>query len=370
MLRDVLVLDLTQYLPGPYATWLLAHHGARVLKVESPRGDPARLYPPYDAQGTSTLFSQLNRGKRSLGLNLKHPDGVATLNALLERADVLVEGFRPGVLARLGADLERNPRLIRCSLSGYGQDGPYRDLPGHDLNYQGYAGALSQTVGADGQPALPGLQLGDMSAALAAVIGILVALHERARTGEGRAVDTSMLEALVSLQSMGLSSQLAGQPWGPGTALLTGAVPCYRIYPTADGRSCVLAALEPKFWLRFCEAVEREDWTDRQFDASLSDELSAFFSAQPLAHWRERLEGAGCCFSPVLSYGDLAQDPHVQARGLLPPGPPFRFSPPLEGETTAAPAQVGQDSRAVLAEHLGFDGAAVEALIASGAVVA
>ncbi|MCA8920176.1 MAG: CoA transferase [Planctomycetes bacterium] len=369
MLRDVLVIDLTRHLPGPYATWLLAHHGATVLKVEAPEGDPARFFPPYDDAGVSAVFAQLNRGKRSLGLDLKHPQGVETLHGLLERADVVVEGFRPGVLERLGVDLARHPRLVRCSLSGYGQTGPYRDTPGHDLNYQAYAGALSQAVGEDGHPALPGLQLGDMSAALSAVIGILLALHERARTGVGRTVDASMLEALVSFQTMGLSAHLAGQPWNAGQTLLTGAVPCYRVYATADGRSGALGALEPKFWLRFCAAVGQDDWSARQFDGTLCADVAALFRGEPLAHWRALLEDAGCCWSPVLDYDDLARDPHVQARGLLPPGPPFRFDPPLAPPAAPCPPQAGADSRAILTEHLGLEPAAVDALVAAGAVL-
>ncbi|MEZ6189437.1 MAG: CaiB/BaiF CoA-transferase family protein [Planctomycetota bacterium] len=368
MLADLLVIDLTRHLPGPYTTWLLAHHGARVVKVEAPGGDPARRFPPYDEDGVSQVFGLLNRGKQSLGLNLKHPDGVATLNALLTEADVLVEGFRPGVIERLGVNPAEHPRLIRCSLSGYGSDGPYRDFPGHDLNYQAYAGALSQSVDPSGVPVVPGIQLGDMSAALGATIGILLALHERQTTGRGRVVDTSMLEALVSLQTMGLGAHLAGERWTPGSGLLTGAVPCYRTYATQDGRACALAALEPTFWQRFCAAVEREAWVGRQFDASLIEDVAALLAERPLAAWCALLEPAGCCFSPVRTYDELERDPQVVARGLLPPRPPFRFDPPCDPEGVKAPGEAGCDTRSVLAELLGFDGAAIAALEAEGAV--
>jgi crotonobetainyl-CoA:carnitine CoA-transferase CaiB-like acyl-CoA transferase len=376
MLSDLLVVDLTRHLPGPYATQLLASHGARVIKVEQPPlGDPVRAMPPHDAQGVSAIYRALNRGKQSLALNLKHPQGQAALRRLLERADVLVEGFRPGVLARLGVDVEAtraaNPRLVVCSISGYGQDGPYRDRPGHDLNYQAYAGALGLNVDRAGHVVVPGVQVGDVTAGLSAFSGVLLALLERARTGRGRAVDVSMLDAAVSVQAINLLPHLRGAPAVPGELPLSGGMPAYGVFRCADGGAVAMGILEPKFWATFCEIVDRADWVDRQFDPSLRDELDALFATRPRDAWRVILEDADCCLAPVLSYDEVVDDPQVKARELISPdrvAPPMRFDPPCSEEGLGPAAQAGAHTREVLLAH-GFVEAEVAELLEAGAAV-
>lgn len=375
MLHDRLVLDLTRHLPGPYATQLLGDLGARVIKVEAPPGgDPTRAVPPYDASGVSAAFRALNQGKRSLGLDLKRPEARDLILRLCARADVVVEGFRPGVMARLGLDpqelMRAHPHLVVCSISGYGQDGPYRDRAGHDLNYQAYAGALWVSTDREGRAITPGLQLGDLSAALAASVGVLAALLERERTGRGRWVDAAMLDALVSLQALHLGPHLAGQPTLPGRLPLSGGLPSYGLYRCADGRHVALGALEPKFFQGFCAAVGRPEWAERQFDPGLEAELAALFATRPRDEWRFILEDADCCLAPALDYDEVRQDPQVQARGLLGAdrvAPPVRFQPPLAPPAGRPfPTRVGEHTREVLRDELGLGAAEVEGLLAAG----
>lgn len=377
MLDSLLVLDLSAYLPGPYLTQTLADFGARVVKVEPPGGDPARHVPPHDEEGVSAAFRALNHGKRSLGLDLKQSAARDLLLRLVEQADVLVEGFRPGVLERLGVGSascrERNPRLIWCSVSGYGQDGPAAATAGHDINYLASSGALSITTCREGHPAVPGLQVADALAALAGLSGVLLALCERERSGLGRMVDASMLDAAVSVQGLHFAAQALGASAAPRAMPLNGVFPCYDLYPTADGRAFALGALEPKFWARFCDVVGRPEWVARQFDPSLRDEVAGLFAERTRDEWRVVLETAGCCGSPVLDYSEVREDPQVRARGLLEEAraaPPVRFSPSLRRPAAAVPARVGADSRAVLSEFLNLDSASVDALVESGAVVA
>lgn len=377
MLSDLVVLDLTQYLPGPYATQLLADFGARVIKVEAPRGDPTRHLPPHDEAGISVGFAALNANKDCLAIDLKHPDGVALLLRLVERADVLIEGFRPGVLERLGAGAAvcraTNPRLIYCSLSGYGADGPYADRAGHDLTYQAYAGALGLGTDLAGLPVAPGVQSADMLGSLAALVGVLIALQARQRTGEGRVVDASMLDALVSVQGMHLLNHAAGARAAARAMPLNGGFPCYDVYATADGKAIALGALEPKFWERFCDVVARPDWLGQQFDPALRPEVAALFRTRARDEWRVILENADCCVAPVLEVDEVLSDPHIDARGLAAPGqrpaPPVRFDPPGR---RAGPDRVGRapgaDGQAVLQDLLGLDAAAVEALAQAGVI--
>lgn len=374
MLENVFVVDLTRHLPGPYATQLLASHGARVLKVEQPpAGDPVRAMPPHDADGVSAIFRALNRGKQSLALDLKQPAAQAALRELLAQADVLVESFRPGVLARLGIEptalRARNPGLIVCSLSGYGQDGPYRDRPGHDLNYQAYAGALGISVDREGRPITPGVQVGDMTAGLSATVGILLALLARATSGAGRDVDVSMLDAAVSAQAIHLLPHLHGAKLPPTQMPLSGGLPTYGVFTCQDGRAFALGVLEPKFWAVFCDLVDRPDWLDRQLDPALRAELDALFATRPRDAWRVILEQADCCASPVLDYDEVLADPQVQARGLVTPervAPPLRFDPPCPEDHLVPPATVGAHTRDAL-RSAGLDDAAIDALLESGA---
>jgi alpha-methylacyl-CoA racemase len=376
VLKGLLILDLTQYLPGPYATQILADFGARVVKIEPPTGDAVRHLPPHDAEGVSLAFRALNQGKESLALNLKTEAGRDLLLSLVDHADVLVEGFRPGVLDRLGIGqgvcCERNPRLIWCAISGYGQDGPYRDRPGHDANYLSYAGALGISSGRDGVPALPGLQAADTLASLAALSGILLALCERTTSGNGRVVDASMLDAAVSVQGIHFANHKAGQTAGPRSMSLNGGLPCYDTYRTQDGRAVALGALEPKFWEVFCDIVGKDEWVGSQFQPDLRAEVAALFAERTLDEWRLILEDSGCCLSPVLSYDEALADPQVQHRGLVEDtrtAPPVRFQPPLR-RTDPGPfaTRPGAQSRDLLSELLGLDDAELDALGEAGAV--
>lgn len=377
MLAGLTVLDLTRHLPGPYATQVLGDLGARVVKVEAPpHGDPTRHLPPHGPDGLATFFRALNQGKESLGLDLKHARGPGLLLDLAARVDVLIEGFRPGVLARLGvtaaACQARNPGLVWCSLSGYGQDGPARDRAGHDLDYQAYSGALWLNAPAGGAPVVPGLQAGDFMGAFGALTGVLAALVERARTGRGRVVDAAILDAVVSVQGPHLLGHLAGDRVSPGRTPLTGAFPCYRTYRCGDGRDVAFAPLEPRFWQTFCDLVDRPDWTPRQFDPDLHAALEALFASRPRDEWRLILEQAEVCLAPVLDYDEVVADPQVQARGLVTPekvGPPVRFEGRPLPAPRPAPARVGEHTRAVLEGLLGLGRAEVDALLAEGVVV-
>jgi len=270
-LSHVRVLDLSRIMAGPWAGQVLADLGADVIKVEEPgRGDYIRWTPPL-TEGSSAAHLGLNRGKRSLALNLKDPAGPDLLKRLAARADVLVESFRPGVLDRLGAGVDAlrgtNPALVYCSITGYGEDGPYRDRVGHDINYVGYAGLLGMSGLPDGPPVVPPVQVGDLGGGgMAAAIGILAALLERQRTGRGRFVDTSMLDGTVSWLSIHLGSFLAtGEEPARGRMPLTGGYACYRPYRCADDRYLTVGALEPQFWRALVRALGLPELEADQF---------------------------------------------------------------------------------------------------------
>ncbi|MGE0707153.1 MAG: CaiB/BaiF CoA transferase family protein [Planctomycetota bacterium] len=372
MLSGLLVLDLTAYLPGPYATQLLADFGARVIKVEPLHGEPARHMPPHGEGGVSATFQALNAGKESLALDLKQPEGARLLLELAARADALIEGFRPGVMERLGLGPEvchaRNPGLVYCRVTGFGQDGPYRDRAGHDLTYQAYSGALSLGTDRAGFPAVPGVQSADLLGALSATCGLLMALVARARDGRGRVVDASLLEAVTCAQGLHFVAHAAGQRAAARRMPLNGGFPCYDVYRARCGRHVVLAALEPKFWDAFCEVVSREDWLPRAFDPTLRPELDALFAERDRDEWRVILENVECCFAPVLDYDEARADEQLSARGMFEAerlAPPVRFEPPGRAPARPAPGGVGEHGRALLGELLGLDAAELDRLQAA-----
>jgi alpha-methylacyl-CoA racemase len=312
-LAGVRVLDLTRLLPGPLATLHLADLGADVIKIE----DPAA------SDGASPAVRALvNRNKRGLQLDLKQPAGVATLVHLCRSADVLIEGFRPGVMQRLGLGYEvlaqANPRLVVCSLSGWGQTGPLRDLPGHDLNYAAMTGVTDQTAG------LSNLPMADLlGGTMVAVMGILAALFDATRTGFGRHVDVAIADgvlahAVLPLAALNQSGQV--QPLGAGT--LTGALACYGRYATADGRELAVGALEPKFWRTLCQRLQRPDLAELHrsgnpsTEAQLRATLVGVFGSQPLAHWTTLFADAPACVTPVLRLDEALAHPHFVARGM------------------------------------------------------
>ena len=372
-LAGLRVLDLTRHLPGPYATLLLADLGAQVDKLEEPAGDPTRALP-FGAEEGGSYFSGLNRGKRSLVLDLKAQGGPAALLRLAGHYDILVEGFRPGVLERLGLGHEvlraAHPALVVCALSGFGQTGPDRLRAGHDLGYQARAGVVGYAGGPDG-PGMPGGQLADVGGALFAVVGILAALHARTRTKQGTVVDVALADSATAFLHLQLAAHLAGGlPLRPGKDLLNGGLPCYRLYRTADGRQLAVAALEPRFFTALCERLGRPElvapcYAGGEAADGVHRALEALFASAPLASWETKLAGLDACVEPVRAPEDVPKDAQFCARGLFVQGPtqvrrmatPLRFGPLPDG---AAPA-LGADSREVLAEA-GFTPAEMDAL--------
>ncbi len=361
-LAGVKVLDLSRLLPGPYATLVLADLGATVDKVEEPgTGDYTRHMPPMKDE-TSALFLGLNRNKRSIALDLKSAGGVATLKALVRHYDVLVESFRPGVMDRLGcgypALAKESPRLIMCSISGYGQTGPDRLKAGHDLNYMARSGALAYGGVEGGAPALPGVQVADIGGgSLFALVGILAALHERHQTGQGRFVDVSMTDGSLAFLHMHLASRLVmggeGAPLARGREALNGGYACYGLYRTKDDRYLAVGALEPKFFQGVCAAIGRPELLEGAYDTGEGGrrtrrELEAVFAARSLAEWITVFSPLDLCVEPVREGDEVLDDPQLQARGVFAKvgdvvwlRTPLRFGdvairpPPALGENTA-----------------------------------
>jgi alpha-methylacyl-CoA racemase len=320
-LSGTFVLDLSRHLPGPLAARLLADLGARVVKVEEPAlGDPVRLSPPV-REGVGALGGILLAGVESIALDLKDPGGREVLERLLARADVLLESFRPGTLARLGFPPEelrqRFPGLVICSLTGWGQSGPYKARAGHDVTYQAAAGTLASTA------SMPAVPVADLIGGWSAATAILAALLERQRTGQGRWIDASLYDAGLHANLIGWSMEVGGAK-GVGEPLpLTGGIPCYDIYETADGRLLALGALEPHFWQRFCQAVDRGDLVRRQYSASLRvrRQVRDLVRGRTLAHWMEVLGGVDVPAEPVLSAAEARSHPQAVERALLSVGP-------------------------------------------------
>lgn len=329
MLGDCLagtrVLDLSQYLPGPFATQLLADLGAEVLKIEPPQGDPMSRFILQDADGFSPWYKQINAGKSIVKLDLKSAAGRAQFSRLLERADVLLESFRPGVLERLGFSREHlkqlNPRLIHCALSGFGQTGPCRERAGHDLTYLAMSGMLNLT-GTAATPVIPFPPICDYAAGKQAATAILAALLKRTRSGVGCFIDVSLFEMALSWQSVAFAAaHRGGEAFARGADLLTGGAACYQIYPTADGRFIALGAIEEKFWHSFCDAANHPEWIARQHEPmpqrDLIGEVAALFAGADLSHWQACFAGVDCCFEPILNHHEVPQHPHVRQRQLL-----------------------------------------------------
>lgn len=380
-LAGVRVLDLTRLLPGPFASLVLADLGASVDKVEDlGGGDYLRLTPPLVGD-TSGVFLALNRDKRSACLDLKKESARAALLRMVERYDVLFEQFRPGVMARLGLGhdvlLARNPRLVVCALTGYGQDGPLATRAGHDINYLARAGVLGVQGPPDGPPQVPGFQLADFSGGLWSVIGILSALHERVRTGVGRVVDIAMLEASMGFAFASFGQLFAGQAPKRGDEALSGGLALYGAYATSDGKHVSLGALEPKFWQAFCAGVGLEaDFSALMpgpHQQTLKDKLRALFASRTRAEWEAFGRQHDCCLEPVLEPSELREDEHLKARGLFfemdsPWGRIAQLRTPLgrrDAEHTPPPRQ-GEHTEAILREA-GLDDAAIAAMKAEGA---
>ena len=354
-LDGIVVLDLTRLLPGAAATLQLANFGAEVIKIEEPeRGDYGRWLPPYLA-GEGAVFHIVNRGKKSVTLDLKTESGRAALLRLAETADALVESFRPGTMERLGLGYEtlraRNDRLIYASITGFGKDGPWAGMAGHDINYLALGGGLELSGAAGGPPVIPGIQIADMAGgALQAVTGVLLALAARARTGRGQAVEVSMTEGVAWLLPVALGVYAAtGQAPARGDGVLTGRYACYHVYETAGGRAIAVGALEPKFWQALCRALGCEQFIPDQFAEGprreeIIAELARIFRARTADEWFERLRPVDACVTPVRSVAEAAA--HFRLR----PGDSV-IAPRLSdtpGYLGGAPPRLGEHTREVL----------------------
>jgi alpha-methylacyl-CoA racemase len=329
-LEGVRVLDLTRLLPGGFCSLLLADFGADVLKVEDTgMGDYVRWAPPFhegaDESAKSALFLALNRNKRSIRVNLKEERGREVLLRLVKDYDVVLESFRPGVMDRLGVGYERlreeNPRVIYCAITGYGQDGPYRDRSGHDMNYLGLIGLLGLTGERDGPPLQSAGQIADLGGgALMAAFGILAALHERERSGEGQLVDVSMADGSLAWLAMVAGRYFAdGQVPQRGMLELAGRFVCYRPYACKDGW-VTLGALEPKFFQAWCRGVGREDLIEKQFEPPGSEahgEIERVFLERTREEWREFASHNDCCLEPVLDLDEALDSELVRAREMV-----------------------------------------------------
>ena len=329
-LTGIRVIDLTQFLPGPMMTVMMADQGAEVIKVEPAAGDPARDQAPFDTYGGkehSVWFANLNRGKQSVVLDLKSEEGKAALRDLVAGADVFVEGFRPGVMTRLGFDYEAvrgiNPAIVYCSISAFGQDGALSSHPAHDMAVQALAGFLSVNDGPDGNPVVPGAASADLAAGLTALSGVLMALVGRERTGEGAYLDCAMFDSLLPWCAHTAGSAIAGgkSPESRSQRSLGGAG-FYQVYETADGRHVVLGGREIKFARNLLGALGREDLLPlAEAPAGEQGELIAFlretFATKTRAEWVEWFAGLDVAFSPVLDFREAFDEPHVAERGLI-----------------------------------------------------
>jgi crotonobetainyl-CoA:carnitine CoA-transferase CaiB-like acyl-CoA transferase len=324
-LSGIRVLDFSTLLPGPMATLLLAEAGAEVIKIERPgSGEESRTYKPRFAD-TSVSFAMLNRGKRSIAIDLKAPDALSRLRPLLAATDVVVEQFRPGVMERLGLGYEVlsavNPRIVYCAITGYGQNGPKAQVAAHDLNYQADAGLLSIAADADGSPVVPNALTADIAGgAYPAVINILLALRDREHTGKGCKLDIAMTDGLLPFLYWGIGNGVATGSWPrPGGELLSGGSPRYQIYRTADGRHLAAAPLEDRFWANFCEAIDlpaalRDDRTDPHVTRTAVAEIILRRNA---AEWLARFEGKDVCCNVVRSVDEAMADPQFAVRGTF-----------------------------------------------------
>ena len=319
------VLDLSQYLPGPYGAQIMADLGAEVVKIEPPAGDPMRAVGPIDGDGVSAFYKLVNAGKVVLRLDLKTEAGRDAFTALVRRADALVESFRPGVLAGLGFDRpylsELNPGLVHTALSGYGQSGPYAGRAGHDINYMALAGGLA-TSGTAERPVAAHPPTADFASGMQAALVTLAGLLRRGWSGTGCFFDVSISETVLAWQALSLTGAARPGSDAPRAAgLLNGGAACYQIYVTADGRFVTLGALEAKFWAAFCQAVGRSDWIERQAEplpqTTLIGEVAALFAGQALGHWEDLLAPVDCCFETVLEPREVPDHGQVAARGLV-----------------------------------------------------
>ncbi len=370
------ILDLSRLLPGPYLTQLLSDLGAEVIKVETPlAGDYARLAPPE--MGLGNLYETLNQGKKSLALNYRNPHGRRLFLQLAATADVVLEGFRPGVADKYGIGYQAvravKADIVYCSLSGYGQQGPYHQRAGHDLNYMAIGGALSLNARPAEKPIPYGLPVADLSGGMLAAIAILSALLGRERGRGGLYLDVALLDGVLSwMTPLAFSAYFSGLQVTAGSHPLLGGQACFNIYETADHKYLSLAALEPHFWGDFCNTVGRPDLIGRQFEAGLSQTLADLFRQKTLAEWLAAFEEHDVCIEPLNTVEQALSDPQVQARGHVSyvEGRPASMNSPFvfsRSQRTPAPA-LGANTRALLRE-VGVGEQEIESLQAQGVIL-
>lgn len=381
-LEGVRVLDLSRLLPGPFCTLILAELGAEVVKLEDTAGGDYLRFIPPSKDGAGGAYYALNRGKKSIAIDLKKPDGRDLLLRMLPKFDLVVESFRPGVLKRLRLDYPvlkaANPKILLCSITGYGQTGPLANRAGHDINYLALSGTMAVGGEAQGQPALPGAQMADVGGgALWATIRILAAL----RQGKGAHIDVSMTEGAMSMLLPWFGDYAFSKtPLKRGEATLTGGAASYNVYRTSDDRHLAVGSLEPKFWASLCAALGRQaDMSDPvappQRQAQLKSELQETFAAQPLEYWREKLAPADACVEPVLEMEELSQHEQHRHRKMFYQlndphrGPVEQMRLPLDGEPSQLPAPYqGQHTFEVLGQELGLNAQELAALKDKGAI--
>jgi crotonobetainyl-CoA:carnitine CoA-transferase CaiB-like acyl-CoA transferase len=381
-LEGLRVLDFSHALAGPYCTMILAHYGADVFKIESPHGEVGRTWAPPYSGSEASYFLGINAGKRSLVIDLKNPEGIALCLDLIEHVDVLIENMRPGTMERLGlgyaAAKSRNPKLIYCSVSGYGQTGPSRDEPAMDLILQAASGLISVTGVEDGERVRCGHSVADITSGMFAIIGILLAVEARNRTGEGQFVDVSMLDSMISAMASNFAYfEGSGVIPGPlGTRF--GTIVPYRGFPTAD-RDIVIAVASQKLWQEFCVCLGKPDWAENPGYATnplrvknretLEPAIAEIFRTDTAAHWVAKLSAHGIPCAPVRTLGEVAADPQVADREMLPEvdgfrvtGPPVKFSA-TRGRVPRRAPHLGEHSCEVLRELLDFNEGQVRDLV-------
>ncbi|BBB29734.1 CaiB/BaiF CoA transferase family protein [Neptunomonas japonica] len=375
-LEGLKVLDFSTLLPGPYATMLIADMGADVLRIESPsRPDLVRLMEPQIG-GQSAAFEYLNRGKRSLAMNLKKPQSLEVIHALLADHDIVVEQFRPGVMSRLGLGYEQlckiNPRIIYCSITGYGQSGPYRDRAGHDINYLALSGIAASSGKKSIGPLLSGVQIADVAAgSQPAVMAILAAVIQRSRTGKGQHIDIAMSDQCMALQPLMMPSVINGQaPINAEEHFLNGAG-LYDYYATADNRYMAVGSLEPQFRKVLVQALGHPEWMDSD-DVFLKEHLSEAFAQETQACWSERFADLDACVEPVLAMDEALVHPHAVARELMSESPSgvkqVKPTPSLAGMSNRSVESAplcGQNNQETLLS-LGYTSEQIEAFGAEG----
>jgi crotonobetainyl-CoA:carnitine CoA-transferase CaiB-like acyl-CoA transferase len=368
-LEGIRILDLSRLLPGPYLTQLMADLGAEVIKVETPlAGDHARLAPPE--MGLGNMYETINRNKKSLALNYRNARGRELFLELAKTADVVLEGFRPTIADKYGIGYEAvcavKPDIVYCSLSGYGQEGPYQQRAGHDFNYLSVGGAFGLNGRPGERPVPYGLPVADLSGGMLAAIAILGALVGRERSGSGMYLDMALLDGVISwMTPLALSAHFSGLEVGAGTHPLLGGRAFFNIYETSDGKYLTLAAIEPHFWGDFCKTIGRPDLIERQYDPALEPEIEVIFKSRTRAEWLEMFANNDACVEPVNSIEEMLSDPQVQARGhvRMEDGEPVGMQSPFvfaRYQRSPAPA-LGADTRVLLGE-IGISDEEIDAL--------